>query len=84
MPRRARDGGRTSITRAAPQPMSLNARRSAAGRGGASARGSSLEVTCGSGECREAMAGIAVDQAILDVRFSFRAPSEAPGFDWSR
>jgi putative ABC transport system permease protein len=31
-------------------------------------------------ECREAMAGNAVDQAIQDVRFSFRALRKAPGF----
>lgn len=31
-------------------------------------------------ECREAMAGNAVDQAIQDVRFTFRALRKAPGF----
>ena len=31
-------------------------------------------------ECREAMAANAVDQAIQDVRFSFRALRKAPGF----
>ncbi|HET6887340.1 MAG TPA: ABC transporter permease [Candidatus Udaeobacter sp.] len=31
-------------------------------------------------ECREAMAGNAVDQAIQDIRFSFRALRKAPGF----
>jgi predicted permease len=31
-------------------------------------------------ECREAMAGNALDQAIQDVRFSFRALRKAPGF----
>jgi putative ABC transport system permease protein len=31
-------------------------------------------------ECREVMAGNAVDQAIQDVRFSFRALRKAPGF----
>ena len=31
-------------------------------------------------ECREAMAGNGVDQAIQDVRFSFRALRKAPGF----
>jgi predicted permease len=31
-------------------------------------------------ECREAMAGNAVDQAIQDVRFSFRALRKSPGF----